>query len=229
MFCPRCGYEYREGITTCPDCQVALVAELPPGVEQGGEEEARAIDVQPETEPVELCTVEDEVAGQMLQDMLADQGIYSFVQGAMSGLRGALAPGLLMGEVMHPLRVFVPRGKLREALEVLGDWQGVQRAGEPQAGPMSEPVELCTLPDAVTAQLLCDMLADQQIRSGMLGEGWELLGHPPPRPGGEALMVVYVPAASLAEAKQVLADFRRVQAEAYTAPSGDEGEDEEAE
>ena len=30
MFCPDCGAEYRQGFYECSDCQVALVAELPP-------------------------------------------------------------------------------------------------------------------------------------------------------------------------------------------------------
>lgn len=30
MFCPNCRVEYREGSDTCSDCQVGLVAELPP-------------------------------------------------------------------------------------------------------------------------------------------------------------------------------------------------------
>jgi len=28
-FCPKCGYEYVENVTDCPDCQVSLVSELP--------------------------------------------------------------------------------------------------------------------------------------------------------------------------------------------------------
>lgn len=28
MFCPKCKAEYRAGITSCPDCDEALVAEL---------------------------------------------------------------------------------------------------------------------------------------------------------------------------------------------------------
>jgi len=31
MFCPQCHYEYREGFTSCPDCEVDLVAEPPAG------------------------------------------------------------------------------------------------------------------------------------------------------------------------------------------------------
>ena len=30
MYCPDCRAEYREGIETCPNCEVRLVVELPP-------------------------------------------------------------------------------------------------------------------------------------------------------------------------------------------------------
>jgi hypothetical protein len=29
MYCPQCRAEFREEITTCPDCEVSLVVELP--------------------------------------------------------------------------------------------------------------------------------------------------------------------------------------------------------
>src|SRR5688572_4143565 len=36
MWCPECGAEYREGMTTCTDCNVALVDEMPPDKDANG-------------------------------------------------------------------------------------------------------------------------------------------------------------------------------------------------
>ena len=38
-FCPKCRYEYKEGIATCPDCEEALVAALPMAEEDSADEE----------------------------------------------------------------------------------------------------------------------------------------------------------------------------------------------
>ncbi|MCE5199311.1 MAG: DUF2007 domain-containing protein [Armatimonadota bacterium] len=37
-YCPECRYEYRPGFTTCPDCNVELVDELPKEEFLGSEE-----------------------------------------------------------------------------------------------------------------------------------------------------------------------------------------------
>ncbi len=34
MFCPKCKAEYREGFSRCADCDVDLVPELPPEIEE---------------------------------------------------------------------------------------------------------------------------------------------------------------------------------------------------
>ena len=69
MFCPECRMEYIEGVFLCPDCRVALVAELPPG---------------PTTEYVEHVTVfttGNSVILAMAKSVLEGAGIRCFVKG----------------------------------------------------------------------------------------------------------------------------------------------------
>ena len=44
MYCPECRAEFREGVTTCPDCDVALIAELPPVPELTDEDLVAVLD-----------------------------------------------------------------------------------------------------------------------------------------------------------------------------------------
>ncbi len=39
-FCPKCRYEYSDGVNTCPDCEIALVSVLPEPDEPSNQDEA---------------------------------------------------------------------------------------------------------------------------------------------------------------------------------------------
>ena len=68
MYCPKCRAEYREGFAECADCQVALVAKLPP---------------EPSPEYVDLVTVletTDPAAFAVAESLLQSAGIDYVVQ-----------------------------------------------------------------------------------------------------------------------------------------------------
>ena len=68
-WCPNCKNEYREGVTTCPDCDVELVDELPEEIE----EEER------EPQPVVLMEASDTEVGEKIVRYLRMNGILSAV------------------------------------------------------------------------------------------------------------------------------------------------------
>ena len=71
MFCPKCRYEYVQGVTECPECGVPLVEELPP---------------EPKQESVKLVTVfvtNDALVVAVAKSILDSAGIRYLVKGEM--------------------------------------------------------------------------------------------------------------------------------------------------
>ena len=90
-FCPGCKYEYREGITECPECGVPLVEELEAETSSDSEDEA---DQKKDWMHVAVLTSEEYAL--MLQEGLREQGIPIVVMSntGMLGQTGSMGFGL---------------------------------------------------------------------------------------------------------------------------------------
>jgi uncharacterized Zn finger protein (UPF0148 family) len=66
-FCPNCRFEYKEGMTKCPDCGASLVDKLQ-------EESPQGINYVP------LRTLPSRLYAQMLQESLKKEGIPSVIK-----------------------------------------------------------------------------------------------------------------------------------------------------
>jgi hypothetical protein len=108
MFCPECGTEYQAGVTSCKDCEVALVAALPP-------EPA-------DPEWVDLVTVlrsNDESQLTVAKSLLEAEGIRCLLKG--SGAQGIVDFGQLTGAslAMNPIELRVRSDDAEAARELL--------------------------------------------------------------------------------------------------------------
>lgn len=127
-FCPKCGYEYLEGVKECPECHEALVPELSA----------------PADDPlVPVYEAPDEVMEVMVRELLEDAGIASSVQpvGHDSAFDGALS-------FVRGNRVLVLASEAEEARRLISEYEAEVASGEAEREVIAEEGVEESEPDA---------------------------------------------------------------------------------
>lgn len=101
MFCPKCRYEYKQGVKICNDCGSALVEKLP--------EPAPVLEFETEV----LTKVDSEMDAEILIDMLEEEGVECFSRAFTSVFKLSLDKTGAWGDVV------VNKEKLEKAKKVL--------------------------------------------------------------------------------------------------------------
>jgi len=110
MFCPQCESEYREGFTTCADCNVALVAGQP-GAAAASDSDEEWVIVLETGDPVLLA---------MAHSLLDAEGISARFPGEnLQNLVGYGTLGTGYNVALGPAVVEVPEHEAEKALELL--------------------------------------------------------------------------------------------------------------
>lgn len=112
-YCPKCRDEFQEWVKICPDCQVNLVAELPP-VSQNKQKTYGTKDKNKTDEPiVPIATAPDELIASMWQGILKDNGINCLLGTGSSVLT---SQGQKFGV---PVTIFTLASEVKRAREIL--------------------------------------------------------------------------------------------------------------
>lgn len=102
-FCPKCKYEYREGFTVCPDCDLKLVPKL------HEEPKPEYIDL------VEVVNYMTDIEAQEAKLLLESHGIPSVIQGSTLSQTYSLATIAFGG-----VKILVREEHVARARKVLG-------------------------------------------------------------------------------------------------------------
>ncbi len=104
MYCPKCKYEYRDGITQCPDCHSSLVDSL--------EEED---EIRNDAMPCKVYTAADEFEADIIVSKLRSEGIYAYKKYRSTDEYSRI----ILGRTMFGVDVFVADFDSGEAFRVI--------------------------------------------------------------------------------------------------------------
>ncbi len=124
MYCPKCRTEFRKGFNTCSDCEIPLVAELPP-------------EPPPPPAPeyvnfINLYSPQNEVELSMLKSILDSEGISYFVR---NDNFGSLEVGPHIG-LFNAKMIKVQDDQYEKAKEILTDY--LEKTHEQIEEPLKE-------------------------------------------------------------------------------------------
>ena len=153
-FCPQCGYEYRPGVTTCPDCGELLSAEPPeepqptdagwPPADVPEEDEAALEGLS--TEPLVLVfETSDEAMATIVKDALQDAGLPVAEEFDRAPRSNGLSLGVIEGPFLHLL---VPESRADEARQLVADFMAAFQRGDFALEEEAESEEEALEPDA---------------------------------------------------------------------------------
>jgi hypothetical protein len=128
MFCPKCRTEYRKGFYTCADCEIPLVAELPPELSTSQDPEDdeydylhsaekddtndSVSDLDP-SEAVLLTTRNNSTEALTIIELLDENGIKTYLES-----EGNSTATRMLDEQISSYRIFVNKHMLNEARKI---------------------------------------------------------------------------------------------------------------
>ena len=107
MFCPKCGSEYKDGVTRCGECEVPLVATLP---EKPKRPAPKDKDKDLEFVSVVRTFILQDIA--IIRSILSDSGIEYYIRGEN---------GIIVNPLVDPASVMVVKDQAEDARELLKD------------------------------------------------------------------------------------------------------------
>lgn len=143
MYCPECRSEFVAGVTVCPDCEVPLVAELPP---LGEEPTFELVTVFESGDPAALAAAKSALLGAQVS--------FSLVGERIQTLFGVGPLGSGFNQVTGPAKIQVRGDEADEARAVLaGVAEGAEPPGEAEP-PAADAAAIESWRKARTALIL---------------------------------------------------------------------------